>query len=435
MIAFPARTLLAGAVGALSASAAAAGAPAYDTIELQARSNLIVNDNGWNVPPGTSFNSISPAINDAQQVAFSAGVVPIGGDLAHSGAGIWLGGHATGAFVVIHDPGTDPKAFVGISDPSLNANGDVAYYTFGDTPNYVLWRYDTLAGDSDTVSTLPLTASAFSNPVMLADGRIGFRATVPGGAAVGITVATGGATAYAYDSGVDAGSPYAYLYTPDTSEDGRIFVKASVGDYDHNEILAFDALYEGTRVAANRAIDPQSSFSTFNNGLGVSRDGRFVALIATLADDGVQAVYRFQDDGAGGYTAVEIARIGSAPITELPYFSPAVNDAGVVAFRAKDAAGDAIYAGDGTNLVRVIGNGDAVLTDMGPAQIGQHDSSPAFAGKPAINNRGDIAFVAGVYPEGDNQTEWGSGVFVAYADAEVADRIFADGFETQAEAP
>ncbi|MDZ3824811.1 MAG: hypothetical protein U0S76_14570, partial [Pseudoxanthomonas sp.] len=45
--------------------AASAQLPAYGDYELQARSNLLVNDNGWNLPPGSSFNSISAAINDA----------------------------------------------------------------------------------------------------------------------------------------------------------------------------------------------------------------------------------------------------------------------------------------------------------------------------------------------------------------------------------
>ena len=42
----------------------------YTTFELQARSNLLVNDNGWNLPPGSSFNSISANINNAGKVAF-----------------------------------------------------------------------------------------------------------------------------------------------------------------------------------------------------------------------------------------------------------------------------------------------------------------------------------------------------------------------------
>ena len=42
-----------------SATVAGAAVPTWPVIELQARTNLLVNDNGWNLPPGSSFNSIS----------------------------------------------------------------------------------------------------------------------------------------------------------------------------------------------------------------------------------------------------------------------------------------------------------------------------------------------------------------------------------------
>ncbi len=131
-------------------------------------------------------------------------------------------------------------------------------------------------------------------------------------------------------------------------------------------------------------------------------------------------------------TTTEIAAVDPAgTIRDIEFFAPAINDQGWVVFRAKDANGQAIYVGDGANLVRVIGDGDVIETDLGTAQVGQHDSSPIFSGQPAINANGDIAFIAGLYPEGDNQIEWGSGVFVTYADGrpEPADRIFADGFD------
>ena len=41
----------------------------------------------------------------------------------------------------------------------------------------------------------------------------------------------------------------------------------------------------------------------------------------------------------------------------------------------------------------------------------------------------DVAYVAGVHPEGDRGTEWGSGVFVAYAEPVIVDTIFANGFD------
>lgn len=430
--------LMYGMYGALAtlATPAFAALPTYTDVELQARCNLIVNDNGFNVPPGTSFNSISANLNDDDQVAFTAGVVPIDGNLSHSGAGLWLGGHAKGEFVAIHDPGTDPEAFIGISDtPSINADGEVAYYTFGDDGGYRLWHYDPAVGESAAVSVLPMTPTSFANPVMTSDGRIGFKAGLGSNAyGVGITLATGGATAFAYDINADPASPYSFVYSPDTSDDGRIFVKLSVGDFDHNEIRAFDGLYHGTRVVANKAIDESSPFSAFDNGLAVSRNGRFVAVALKLSDGGTRAVYRFEADGEGGYAPVEIARVEPAgTIREIDFFAPAVNDDGVVAFRAKDANGQAIYVGDGEQLLRLIGNGDVVETDLGTGQLGQHDPSyPVFSGKPTINNHGDVAFVAGLYPEGNNQIEWGTGVFVVYTERPVDDdTIFRDGFDAE----
>ncbi|MEO6688193.1 MAG: hypothetical protein ABIS07_03425, partial [Dokdonella sp.] len=159
-----------------------------------------------------------------------------------------------------------------------------------------------------------------------------------------------------------------------------------------------------------------------DNSLALSDNGA-IAVIAVRASDNRRVVLR-----TSGATTTEIAVADAGgTIKELDSFAPAINDSGWVAFRAKDANGQAIYVGDGHAIVRVIGNGDIVQTDLGTAQLGQNNASdPVFAGKPAINANGDIAFVAGVYPQGDNQTEWGSGVFVAYA---LHDGIFTDGFD------
>ena len=417
----------------LCASVAHAAVPDYPVIELQARSNLIVNDNGWNVPPGTSFNSITAAINDDEQVAFTAGVVPIGGDLLRTGAGLWLGGHGAGGFVAIHETGSsDPEATMIISDrPSINAGGDVAYYTSVDGGTYTLRRYDAVAGASAPVSMLPLTPSSLANPDITDAGTIGFKGRM--GFGYGIAAVIGGTgTLYAVDTDVDAGSPYAYIFSPATDASGRIAVKVSTSDYDHNEIRLFDAGGGSERVVADVASDPASPFATFDNGLGLS-DGGTVAVVVKLADGNARAVYRFTPV-AGGYEATEIARVDAAgTIRAIDSFAPDVNDDGLVVFRASDVDGQAVYAGDGTSLVRIAGNGDVVATDQGAGQLGQHDASPVFSGAPTVNDQGDVAFVAGLHPQGDNQVEWGSGVFVAYADgAAPDDTVFADGFELPA---
>jgi len=400
--------------------------PEYTQTQLQARSNLIVNDNGWNVPPGTSFNSISPAINDDQTVIFTAGLVPIDNDLSHNGAGLWYGSHATGSFVKIHDPGTDPDVSMIISDtPSINASGQVAYYTSLDGGTYQLWKYDPATQQSTTLSLLPMSPTSIANPDITDAGLIGFKANLPSGRALA-AVSSGAPIAYTYDQGADPNSSYAYIYSPATDNDGRIASKVSTSDYSHNEIRLFSADGSSALIVADQATDASSPFASFDNGLDINAADS-VAVAVKLVDGNVRAIQRFDADGNGGYMTTQIARVGIGPITELPSFSPSINANGLVAFRAKDADGDAIYVGDGASLKRIAGNGDVVQTDLGAAQLGQHDTSPVFSGKPAINARGDVAFVSGVYPQGNNQEEWGSGVFVAYVQDN--DAIFEDGFE------
>ncbi|NCT67053.1 MAG: hypothetical protein GXC76_05330 [Rhodanobacteraceae bacterium] len=421
--------LLGGTIAALLATATTQAAPpVYTDIELQARSNLIVNDNGWNVPPGTAFNSNSANLNDAGQVTFTAGVVPIDGNLSRSGAGLWIGGHGQGQFVAIHESGSPDGSMIIADRPGINATGQVAYYTSDDGGPYTLRRYDPATGQSSPVSVLPLTPTSFANPNIAADGAIGFK----GKMGIGYGIAFGGAgagTLYAADTNVDGASPYAYIYSPASNDARRIAVKVSTSDYSHNEIRLFNGFNDSRLLVADKVTDPDSLFAGFDNGLALNNHGA-VAVVVKLAAGNVRALYRFTP-GAGGVEAVEIARVESTgTIRDLESFAPAINDAGLVVFRAKDANGQAIYAGDGTSLVRVAGKGDVVTTDRGEAQLGQHDSSPIFSGAPAVNNHGDIAFVAGVHPNGDNQVEWGSGVFVAYAERPVVDdTVFKDGFD------
>jgi len=60
------------------ASTATATIPTYTTFELQARSNIV---DGYNLPSNSSFNSGTPAINDAGTMAFRLIVVGTTGRL------------------------------------------------------------------------------------------------------------------------------------------------------------------------------------------------------------------------------------------------------------------------------------------------------------------------------------------------------------------
>lgn len=428
-------SLLAGCLLAGFACATHAEIAPYVETELQARSNLLVNDEGWNVPPGTSFNSISANLNDSAQVTFTAGLVPIDGDLSRTGAGIWLGGHGEGQFVAIHEPTSgDPDTAMIISDrPGINLHGWLSYYTSEDGGPYTLRRYNPVTGASNPVSLLPITPSSIANPDIGSDRSIGFKGRFGLGYGIALAdVSPDAGVLYAVDTNVDAASPYSYVYSPASNDAHRIAVKVSTtSDYSKNEIRIFRGMNDSDLVVADVATDASSPFYRFDNGLALSNLGA-VAVVVGLVDGNTRAVYRF-DPGPGGYTATEIARVESTgTVREIDSFAPAINENGLVVFRGSDADGQAIFAGDGETLVRVAGKGDLVDTDLGAGQIGQHDTSPVFSGAPAVNNHGDIAFVAGLHPEGDNQQEWGSGVFVAYAErpeGEPDDIIFRDGFD------
>jgi len=409
-----------GVLAATIVSPVDAALPTYGDVELQARSNLLVNDNGWNLPPGSSFNSISASINADAQVAFRVQVVPDAGDPGLSRPGVWLGAHGVGGLVYTGDI----DALID-NEACINDAGDVTFTISSTGSGNSLYLYDASAGSASAIGTLPVIPNSYGSPCLNAAGDIGFQANFSSGRAYAARI---GATTqiYAGDANVVPGSPWTYLYTPSFNASGLIVAKVATSPdlFSAVEIRAFHSDGTSQRLLANQATDALSPYSKFDNSLALAGNGA-IAVIATRVADNRRVVLR--SDGA---TTTEIAAVDPAgTILELDSFAPAIDDAGRVAFRARDANGQAIYLGDGSSLIRVIGNGDAVDTDRGVAQLGQHDSSAVFAGRPAINTHGDIAFVAGVYPQGNNQIEWGSGVFVAYATPTVDNVIFADGFD------
>jgi hypothetical protein len=410
-------------------NASHAQVPAYGELELQARSNLIVNDEGWNLPPGSSFNSITASINAEGWVSFPVQVVPVAGQTGSS-AGIWRGRHGVGAIVARHDPIGSGE--VSVSDrAAINADGHVGYIVNRDFSAYSIWRYDPVADASSQVNLFPLTPAFISNVALSDAGVVGFQGRF-GASGRGLASTVPGAqppdsVIHVADNTINPGSPYVYLYSPAMNNARVIAGKVNVGDLSHAEIRLFTAGGDSTLLVQDRASDPASPFQGFDNGLAVNDAGQ-VAVALGLADGGGRAVYRFEV----GEKPVRIARVGEHGITAIESFAPAINASGLIAFRGRTADGQAIFVGDGGGApVRAVGKGDTLMTDLGPGRIGQHidnpTSWPVFSGGPGINDHGDIVAVAGLHPDGNTQVEWGSGVIVAWAG--VDDPIFADGFE------
>jgi hypothetical protein len=400
----------------ITITSASAGVPAYTQFELQARSNLLVNDAGYNLPPGSSFNSISAAINDADEVSFPLQVVP---DATSYHPGIWSGSHGVGA--IVYD---GPNESSISSDGALNAAGAIVF-TLGDTNGADgLYVYDPDAGTATRLNTAPVIPNYYGSPAINVDGIVGYQAVFSSGRALASTGA-GSSVFHVSDSGIDPDSAYTYLYTPSFNDRRHIAAKVATSPDQASqvELRIFASDGSSQRILANQATDAQSPYSKFDNSLALN-NADVIAVVATRASDNRRVVLR--SDGVSTNVIAAVDPAGT--IRDIEFFAPSINDAGLVVFRARDANGEAIYVGDGKTLVRVIGNADVIATDLGGAQVGQdNDSDAIFSGRPTINNHGDIAFIAALYPEGDNQTEWGSGVFVAYAPAD--DGIFTDGFD------
>lgn len=382
------------------------GTTAYEEVELQARTNLLVNDEGWNLPPGSSFNSITPAINDAADVTFRVQLATLDGDPTSNTAGLWAGGHGEGS--IVFRP-ADAEAPID-NDPTINEAGDIAFTISDGGVGNRLWRYDGAAGTAAQVTTNPVVPNSYGSPGIDEDSDIGFQASYSSGREFAAVVGTAG-DSYVQDAGLDSASPYGFLYTPAYNDEkviaGKVGLTADISN--KVQIRTFTADGSSTLLASSTAQDPASAYDRFDNSLGLSDNG-IVAVVARRAADGARVVLRID-----GTDVDEVAAVGSDGLTVIDSFPADVNDDGTVVFRGSDAGGQAIFVADGTTLTRVIGNGDPVDTDQGPGQIGQHDASPVFGGAPKINAGGDIVFTAALHPAGDNQTEWGTGVFVAYA--------------------
>jgi len=371
-------------------SAAAAGVLDYDEIQLQARSNIV---DGFNLPANSSFNSKSPALNEVPEIAFSC--LYVGG----GNAGLFFGKGGSGE--VVYD--APNERFLG--DPSINSSGKVAFDQ-ADIFSDGVFVYDP-ATEMTTGAIPNATFNFTAAATILDDDRIGYRAGYSGSIYGWRMWEEGFFFTYAIHGG-----GIAYLFTPSSNNLGRMAGKVRLGSTSGSspdEIRVYSAPGVFTLAAEDVNANAASPYSGFDNSVALTDDGR-VAFIANLVGGG-RGVFL-----TNGLTTATIATTSDPLVSGISFFGPVANSNGLVAFRGTDGSGlDAIFVGDGVDLQRVVAEHDLVETDLGTARIDQHDDSVVFGGKPALNENGDLAFGASLTPESNNQIEWGSGMFIAYA--------------------
>lgn len=403
-------------VGVLAAATLAhvahADVPTYAAPSLQLRSNIV---DGFNLPPNSTFNSGTPALGDDGSVAMR--LIVVGGT---GRSGIWRGpGDGTGE-VVAQAP---PELLTG--DAAIAPDGSVIFEIF-DVFSEGIFR---VAPGGDTPELLvapggPFNVDFFSDPRPLAGGGLAFRGGNFGGDRwIRFTPGKGAGTQESFVSENDPG--IGFIFVPGADASGRMIGKVRLGSASGSspdEIRRYDGPGSFDVLAEDADADASSPFSSFDNSVGATPDGR-ATFNANLVGGG-RGVFLAGDDGI-----VTIATTADPLVSDISFFRPVGNAAGVVAFRGTDGNGlDAIFVGDGTTLVRLVGEHDLIETDLGLGRIDQNDGSVTFGGSPAIDADGSVAFAATLTPADDDQIEWGTGVFVARATpaAEPAD-INGDG--------
>jgi len=385
--------------------AAEGGVPAYEEFQIQARSNFNQTIGTFNLPPSAFFSNLTVQLNDVLDVSFHLTVNP-GGD----SDSLWFGRNGTGQIVLV---GPDGASW---SNPTLNNHGYVVWEQNFSAQNG-LYFYNHATAASGILTNRPLGASGWGSPVVNDAGAVGFRANFLGNNAYVSYAGELNPPFHAADVAVDALSPYSFLFTPSFNNPRQIAGKVRLGgpgqtgnsQPDHIRIFATD----GTSVLIAEDLDSSrlSDYASFDNSVFLTDDG-WVAFVAnTTSGDRCVAI-------SNGAMTTTIACESDAEISSIEFFAPAASNSRLVAFRAFNASGlRAIWVGDGTTLAPVVTEHDLIDIDQGlTARINQEtSSSPVFGGGVAINECGDVAFNAGLAPPDNDQVEWGSGVFVAYA--------------------
>ena len=363
---------------------------------------------GFLMPGNSGFANNLVSLNDSGRASIRVTSLGTTGE-----RGIWTGDGVSGQIVATIDP-----AFF-VTDVNIN-NDDRLVWAQTESAANGIYAWNPADGAEGLITAQPLGTANWGSVQVNNSDAIGYRATFGAGGRAWVSLAdgAGGAAVHAAESAIQPGSPYGFLFTPSFNAAGQIGGKALL-DAGGNQIILTEPDGTTTVIVEDQGADPASTFSGFDNSPAVNDLGEFGFIAGTT--DGGRGV--FISDGA---TTLELAREGQDGVGDIEFFGPAIDNQGNVVFRAfEDGGRRAIWLAGESGVQRVIGAGDLVQTDLGQARI----DSPGgieFSGGPAINQTGQIAFVAVLTAPDNVDNVFGLGIFRLDAATEV---IFADGFE------
>lgn len=365
-------------------------------------------DSGFLIPANSGFSNNTLSLNDVGEASIRISALGTSGERA-----IWVGDGTSGQIVAT------ASADWFIFDADLNNAGEVVW-SQTDSPANGVYLWEPVSGSASLITAAPLGASSWGSPQINDGGDIGYRATFGGGGRAWVSrAANGDIDIHAAEVAIQPGSPWDFLFTPAFNAQRQVGGKALLAS-GGNQLILTDADGAFSVMVSDQAADGSSSFSGFDNSPAINDLGQFAFIAGTT--DGGRGV--FLHDGKG---VVELAREGQEGIGDIEFFGPVIDNAGRVAFRAfADGGRRAIWLADENGIERLIGAGDSVTSDLGPARI-DSPSGVEFSGGLAINQSGEIGFVAVLTEPDDVNDVQGLGVFRLAFDSEL---IFADGFES-----
>ncbi|MFG0326124.1 MAG: GC-type dockerin domain-anchored protein [Phycisphaerales bacterium JB037] len=186
---------------------------------------------------------------------------------------------------------------------------------------------------------------------------------------------------------------YSFLFSPMANDSRQMVGKVIRVSDGNDEVIRWEADGSATTIAEEGV-----GYNAFVNSTALASDGR-VAFTGRRSADSIWQVTR-----SDGVSESVIAEGGEQGIDNgsLANFPPVINADGWVAFRATQTGGPftstALFVGDGENLVRIVGPGDVLETDLGslPAgfDFGGTTGFQIMNGSVDINDAGQVAFAA-----------------------------------------
>lgn len=386
-------------LGLVVARAQADVLPSYGLPELQVRAH---HRSTYQLPPLSYLHNTSPALNNKGDLAIK--VMAVDGTAQQA---LWYraSGDSQGRVVYVAEGDTY------VTDPSINDRGEMTFSPFTDMGSEGLLIFDSLsdqvrrAFDGDESGVV-----YFGFHRTLGDGTTVFRG-VNKDFVRSYQEYRGQLKNVVVEGQDNFGVPSAYLFKPAVNNEKQWAFKVRVGgpgeiaDAQADRIVVLNPSAEGyrlTTVAETSKFKQGSPYRGFGNAVSISDAGHIV-FIAVLAKN-VQALV-LSHEGQD----VILAQEGKDGISEIELFSPKVNSQGIVAFRAKSHKGlRGIYVASVRGVVRVIGEGDAVKSDLGFVSILVRNGFPGLAGEVDINDRNEIAFACVI---ADGETIVGDAVY------------------------